>query len=221
MQTGKHPAWESYKRRRNDVKILGILVMLLLPAALLAQSPAAAVGGESSLWAGGEASAFNPDYGCASNSPFECFDHWVVGPAAFFDLNLGARWGAEGEARWMDWHGQGKDSFSNYLVGGRYRVAQFHRLSAWAKLLAGGAWVQTPYYPQAGSLKGSFFAYVPGATVEYPLTHRFSLRGDYEYQILPSFYGPTTNSHGAVVDHNNGLTPNGFSVGFTYRILGQ
>jgi opacity protein-like surface antigen len=222
MRTGKHPAWESYKRRRNDVKILGILVMLLLPAAVLAQSSPAAVGGEASLWAGAEATSFNPDFGCASNSPFRCFGNWVAGPTAFFDFNLGAKWGVEGEARWLDWHSRGGQSQSSYLLGGRYRLVRFHRLTGWAKLLMGGGWIQTPFYPQAGTLKGSFFAYAPGGTVEYPIWHRLAVRGDYEYQIWPSFYGPpSTSSTGTVVQHNDGLTPNGFSVGVTYRILGQ
>lgn len=188
---------------------------------MLAQSPAAATGGEASLWAGAEATSFNPDYGCHTASPFQCWDRQLMGPTAFFDFNVQPKWGAEGEARWLNWNGLGGMTLSNYLLGGRYRVVRFHRLTAWAKLLMGGGWIQTPNYPQAGSLKGSFFAYAPGATVEYPLWHKLALRGDYEYQIWPSFYGEPTNSGGTLVQHNNGLTPNGFSVGLTYRILGQ
>ena len=203
------------------MKRFALLALFLLPAALLAQSPVAAAGGNASLWAGGEATAFNPDWGCKTSSPFTCYHNWAVGPTAFFDFNVQSKWGAEGEARWLDWHSEGKMTLSNYLIGGRYRVVRFHRLDAWAKFLVGGGWIQTPFYPEAGSLKGSFLAYVPGGTLEYPLTRRFSLRGDYEYQIWPSFNGGTTYSNGTVVQHDNGLTPNGFSVGFTYRILGQ
>jgi opacity protein-like surface antigen len=203
------------------VKRFGILALLLLPLALFAQSPAAATGGTSSLWAGGEASSFNPDWGCSSASPIQCWNNHVTGPTAFFDFNARPKWGAEGEARWLNWNGQGGMTIQNYLLGGRYRALRFHRLSVWAKLLVGGGWIQTPNYPQAGTLKGSFFAYAPGATLEYPLWHRLALRGDYEYQIWPSFYGSPTVSGGSVVEHNHGLTPNGFSVGVTYRILGQ
>jgi hypothetical protein len=86
----------------------------------------------------------------------------------------------------------------------------------------GAGLITTPYYPAAGSLKGSFFAYAPGGTVEYRLTHQLSLRGDYEFQFWPSFVGPPTfNSSGVLVEHNHGLTPNGLSVGATWRFLGR
>lgn len=202
------------------MKIFGVLALLVLPAALLAQSPPAAKGGVASLWAGGEYTSFNPDYGCSSNSPFRC--QQVMGPTAFFDFNLRPKWGAEGEAHWLHWNGQGGQSISNYLLGGRYRLLRFHRLSAWGKLLAGGGWITTSNYPEAGSVKGSFFAYVPGATAEFTLTNRISLRGDYEYQFWPSFYGPPTySSTGAETEHDHELTPTGLSVGVTYRFLGQ
>ncbi len=203
------------------MKVFGVLALFLLPAALLAQSPVAASGGEASLWAGAEATAFNPDWGCSSASPFRCYHNWLAGPTAFFDFNARGKWGMEGEARWLDWHGDGAMTISNYLLGGRYRVVQFGRLSGWAKMLVGGGWIQTPFYPYAGSLKGSFLAYAPGGTLEYPLGHKIALRGDYEYQIWPSFNGGSTYATGTVVQHDNGLTPNGFSVGITYRILGQ
>lgn len=194
--------------------------MILVAATVNAQSPPAARGGESTLWAGAEMTSMNPDYGCVSNSPFRCSTQ-VMGPTAFFDFNLRAKWGAEGEARWLDWNGDGGQTISNYLLGGRYRVLQYHRLSGWGKLLMGGGWIQTPNYPQAGSLKGSYFAYVPGGTLQFRLTDRISLRGDYEYEKWPSFNGPQGYSGGVLVQHNSGLTPNGFSVGVTYRILGQ
>lgn len=205
------------KGRTNDVKmILGLLAILFLPAAVIAQNPPAAVGGEATLSAGAEFSSFNPDYSCHNNSPFACSTQ-VMGPTVFFDFNPRMKWGAEGEARWLDWHGQTGESLSDYLIGGHYRLVQFGGLSVWPKFLIGGAWFQTPGYPQAGSLKGSYFTYVPGVSFEYPVMRRISARADYEYQFLPSFAGPPTN--GAL--HNNGLTPNGFSFGISYRILGR
>ncbi len=199
-----------------------IIVLLFLPSLALAQSAESAVGGNSTLWAGGEASSFNPDYSCSSNKPFGCPGQ-LVGPAAFFDLNVSPRWGAEGEARWLHWNGSDGQIESNYLAGGRYRVVDYHRLNLWLKLLLGGGLITTPGFPASGSLKGSYFAYSPGGTLEFPLTHQILLRGDYEYQIWPAFAGPATfnTSTGTVVQHANGLTPNGFSLGVSYRFLGR
>lgn len=201
----------------------GFLFLLLFPMVLFAQSPQSAVGGIAGFWVAGEGSSFNPDYYCASSSPFSCASGQLVGPTALFDFNARARWGAEGEARWLRWHGTGSQTQSDYLLGPRYRLYQLGRLSAWAKVELGGVWVQTPYYPAGGSLKGSFFAYAPGGTLDYHMSHRLSLRGDYEYQFLPSFAGPPTvdPTTGAVIEHNHGLTPNGFSVGVAYRFLGN
>jgi hypothetical protein len=204
------------------LKRAGIFVLLLLPAIALAQVPESAVGGNSKLSAGGEFSSFNPDYSCSSNKPFGCPSQ-LVGPAVFFDFNVSPRWGAEGEARWLHWNGTSGQIESNYLAGGRYRVERFHRLDLWVKFLMGGGLITTPGFPAPGSLKGSYFVYTPGGTLEFPLTRRLSLRGDYEYQIWPSFAGPTSfdTTTGRVIEHAHGLSPNGFSLGVSYRILGQ
>jgi hypothetical protein len=203
------------------VRRAGWLLLLLIPSVVWAQSPRSATGGEAGLWAGGELSAFNPDWGCTSNSPFSCGSNQLVGLTALFDFNAHARWGAEGEARWLHWHGGGQVQ-SDYLLGPRYRLLQYHRLNGWAKLELGGAWITTPGYPNMpGSLKGSYFVYAPGGTLDYDLSRRFAIRGDYEYQFWPSFVGPSGVVNGQLVQHNSGLTPNGFSVGVAYKFLGQ
>jgi hypothetical protein len=203
------------------VKKIGFIALLLLPTALIAQSSESATGGEARVSAGAEMSAFNPDWGCASSSPFCAGD--VIGPTAFFDFDLHGKYGVEGEARWLHWHGIGGEVESNYLVGPRYRFFRYHRLSGWLKVEVGGGWITTIDYPAAGSLKGSYFAYAPGGTLEYPLAHRWILRGDYEWEVWPSFSGPPTYdpTTGTVVQHNSGLTPNGLSLGVAYRFLGQ
>lgn len=204
------------------VRWTGVLFLLLLPAFLLAQSPRSAVGGEAGLWVAGEMSSFNPDWSCSSSSPFSCGNDQLIGPTALFDFNFRSRWGAEGEARWLHWHGPAGERESNYLLGPRYRFLQYHRLNGWAKIELGGGWITTPGYPNTpGSLRGSYFVYAPGATLDYHMTHRFSIRGDYEFQEWPAFDGPPTISGGTFITHNHGLTPNGFSVGVAYRFLGQ
>lgn len=165
-------------------------------------------------------SGFNPDWSCASSTPFCQYD--VIGPTGVFDFNWRRKYGLEGEARWLHWHGQGGMVESNYFIGPHYRVFEHRRFTGWAKVELGGAWITTPYYPAAGSLKGSYFVYAPGGTVDYRLTSRLAIRGDYEWQIWPSFAGPPTynSTTGQVNPNNSGLTPNGFSAGVVYKFLG-
>lgn len=204
------------------VRTIGFIAILLFPTLLLAQSSESAIGGEASMAAGVEFSTFNPDWGCTNSAPLGCKAQ-LYGPTAVFTFDLHQKYGIEGEARWLHYGGSGGMVQSNYFVGPHYRLAQFNRLSLWGKLDIGGAWFTSPNYPAAGSLKGSYFAYAPGATINFRLNHTITLRGDYEYQIWPSFAGPpsynsTTNS---VVQHTSGLTPNGLSVGVVYRFLGR
>lgn len=203
------------------LKSIGLFVLLFVPAALLAQSQKSAVGGDASLWAGGEVSDFNPDYACKNNLVFACSGD-LLGATALFDFNVKPKWGAEGEARWLHWNGGGGEVESNYLAGPRYKVYRHNRFSFWGKFVAGGGWITTPNYPAAGSLKGSYFVFAPGMTVDYRLSNKLMLRADYEYQFWPSFAGPPSYSAtGALILNNGGLTPNGVSVGVTYRFLGQ
>jgi len=195
-----------------------VLVLLLaLSTTLWAQSPRSAVGGEAGLWGGGEMSSFNPDFSCSKTVPFACKQ--LIGPTAFFDLNYMSHWGAEGEARWLHWHGYGGQKEADYLIGPRYRVYRTGKLNAWLKVVVGGGWITTPNFPQAGSLKGSYFVYAPGGTLSYDITPRIAIRADYEYQFWPGFAGPPTYNGNTLVTHSSGLNPNGFSIGVAYRIL--
>jgi hypothetical protein len=147
-------------------------------------------------------STFNPDWGCKSVNPFTCWDHQLLGVAAFTDVNhLFGRIGVEGEARWLNWRGPGGGiKESNYLVGPRVQVFAGRRISANVKFLAGaGIFHQSTNW-------GGWAAYAPGGTFGYRMSRRFLIRGDYEYQMWPGF-----------VTH--GLTPNGFSAGVSYRLF--
>jgi hypothetical protein len=149
---------------------------------------------------------FNPDWGCSSSSPFSCFDHQLLGVAAFADVNrIIWKVGMEGEARWLLWRGTGVTQ-SNYLAGPRYPLYSGTRISANLKFLAGGATIR---YPHQSNWDG-WAAFVPGATFGYRLSPRFLVRADYEYQMWPGYVG---------VKGAHGLTPNGFSVGASYRLF--
>lgn len=180
-------------------KKIFVFSLLFSAAAVYAQVVSSVSGGEGVLWAGGEYSNFQPDYGAVT----------LYGPAAIVDFNLTPKIGAVGEARWMHWGNQGNgETQSDYLAGAKYRVYRIGRLDLDVKFLAGGVWMK---FPQSiGS--GSYFAYAPGAFADYRLSRKFLIRGDYEYQFMPS--APDIPGQ-----PDNGLTPHGFSIGVEYNIL--
>jgi len=181
---------------------------LLFAASLLAQSRPSATNGRVSLFAGAEMSTFNPDWGCVSASGFSCWDRHLLGVGALVDANhVFLRFGVEGEARWLHWGGPGGGLVqSNYLVGPRYPVLQ-KKLSAYAKCPVGVSRMTFPH----GIGNGSYFSLAPGGTAEFAITRKVVVRADYEYQIWPLFSGVGGLPH-------RGLTPNGLSFGFTYRL---
>ena len=184
----------------NAIKKIFVLSFLFTAAMVYAQVAPSVSGGESALWVGGEYSNFAPDYGSAR----------LDGLGATVDINLRPKIGVIGEARWLHWGNanDGGETQSDYLAGGKYRFYRIGKLDFNAKFLIGGVWIRFP-----GDIgTGSYFAYAPGAFVDYRLTHRFRLRGGYEYQLLPS--APNIPPY-----PSNGLTPNGFTAGVEYSIF--
>jgi opacity protein-like surface antigen len=167
------------------------------------------------VWAGAGISTFNPDYGCKDSSPFTCWDHQLLGITAFGDANhiIFQRLGVEGEMRFMPWKGPGGLDESSYLAGPRIGLLRYRRLMFSGKVLIGAGHISLSNHNPAN---GTYFAFAPGAIIDYKLTNRLVARGEYEYQIWPSFtgYAPGTPSAGS-----GGLTPNGFSVGISYAFL--
>ncbi len=186
-------------------------ISVLFAAPLLAQSAPSATSGRVALSVGAEGSNFNSDWGCLSASEFSCWNNHLWGIAVVFDADhiVTGKLGAEGEARWFRWGGpSGKMTISNYLIGPRYQLYRRGGLSAYVKLPLGGSWTTLPF----GVGSGSYFTLAPGGTVEYRITKKLVVRGDYEYQDWPSFSGiPGLPNHG--------LTPNGLSAGVKYRLV--
>ena len=180
----------------------------LLSVPLAAQSHPSAEGPAVLVWVGASFSTFNPDYGCPSASPLTCWHGQVVGisPYAVSRPLLFNRVGAEGEARFLRWHGPSGLTESSYMAGPYVRLARFGALSFSARFLAGFGRLTIPA-PAIGS--GRYFSYAPGGAVDYRLARRVSVRADYEYQRWPSFAG---------LNGKNGLTPNGLSFGVSYAL---
>jgi hypothetical protein len=183
-------------------KLLG-LALFLLPISTFAQVAPATHGGGLSLSAGAEYSNFQPDWN----------DIRLEGIATFADLdNIVLRnLGAEGEARWLRFNEFSGEKSDHYLLGPRYRLIRYHRLSGYAKFLMGGGFITYP--SKIGS--GSYFAYVPGGTAEYRASHHWILRVDYEYQFWPAAPGLAFT----FPNPSRGLNPRGFSGGIAYKIF--
>jgi len=182
------------------IKQLFIFSLLFTAAAAYSQVVPSVNGGESTLWVGGEYSNFHPDYGSAR----------LNGLGATVDLNVTSKIGAIGEARWLHFGNSGDigETQNDYLIGAKYRLYKWGRFDFDAKFLVGGVWITFP-----GSIgSGSYFAYAPGGFVDYRLRRRFRIRAGYEYQILPS-------APNIPAQPNNGLTPNGFTIGLEYSVF--
>lgn len=183
-------------------KYLLLATLLLLPAISRAQVVAAGRGGNQQLFAGGYFSDFSPDYGFQR----------LYGIGGFVDYNLTPRLGAEAEARFLRFHQLSNIHEDNYLIGPKINFGRRKFIFYGKGLLGIGEF----NFPQ-NVAHGGYFAVALGGGVDYRLSHRFYVRGDYEYQIWPGFVGPPDPP--STANRPNGLSPNGFSAGISYRIF--
>jgi opacity protein-like surface antigen len=192
----------SWGRLLTGYSLLSLASFLLLlgtPKALLyAQAVPAARSGGLKIWVGGEYSNFQTD--------FE--GNRIGGLGVYADIDRTPHWGAEAEARWFRLGSESGQTASNYLIGGRYRFPlKENKLVPYAKFLTGFGVMKYP----GGIGHGSYFALAPGVGVDFRVAPRFSLRTEYEYQRWPAAPGfPGIPSHG--------LSPNGISIGFAWRV---
>ena len=189
---------------------IGFLLVCILSFAgsLLAQSEHAATSAIP-VEVGAEFSTFNSDWGCNSSAPFACWGNELLGLGVVGDVNhIVGKIGVEGEARWLHWGGPADNvSQSNYLVGPRYPIYRLGNALFLIKLPVG-----VSHMSSTSLGTGNYFTLAPGGTMEYRLNKRVMARVGYEYQIWPSFSGKPNLP-------NNGLTPNGFSAGVSYRLV--
>ncbi|MGA2635784.1 MAG: porin family protein [Terracidiphilus sp.] len=182
-----------------------IIWMVVLAAGLLAGSVQAQVvpsaTGPHALWVGGEYSNIHADYPYGSNLRL-----WGIG--GFADYRLSPHIGIVAEARFLRFNSYYGDSEDNYLGGVRYLTRRFGKLQPYAQGLAGLGRIQYPF----GIPAGRYFALAPGAGASYSIARKWSVRGEYEYQLWlnwPNIPGYATQS----------FTPNGFHVGVGYRLF--
>ena len=169
--------------------LLVSLCSLALSAASHGQVIAAGQGG-AHLVAGGFVSSYSPDYGPSR----------LDGLGGWLDLNLHGHLGAEGEIRYLRFHQTYDVHEDNYELGLRYRW-RFGRWEPYGKFMVGNGQFNFPF----SYGHGGYLMLVPGAGVDFHY-HRFTVRGDYEYQHWTNF-------------QNSTLSPDGISVGLGYRIF--
>jgi hypothetical protein len=158
-----------------------------------AQATATATSSGVSLHAGGGYSYFQADYGKRA----------LGGYTIFADYNRTPRWGIEFQVRALRFNQEFGTHQTTLLIGPRY-VYRRPRYQAYAKLLVGEGLFHFPY----NYAEGTYFVLAPGGGIDVPVGRsRFTVRAaEIEYQSWPQF------SFG-------GLSPYGFSAGFSYRIL--
>lgn len=114
----------------------------------------------------------------------------------------------EGQARVLNWNRWNGESEHDYFAGPRYTFLKGDRLRPFVRFEIGMVTVNYPFHIGTGHQ----FAAVPGGGVEYRLSHRWSVRGTYEYQILPDSPNFANEPH-------FGMRPNGAFAGITYRVF--
>lgn len=176
---------------------------LLLPTIGRTQVVPAGKGGNQQLYVGANFSDFSPDYGWQR----------LYGIGAFADYNLTPRLGAEAEVRFHRFNQLANIHEDNYLIGPKYNY-RHHRFVFFGKALFGVGYFNFP----ENAAHGTYFDMAFGGGLDYRLTRRIYVRGEYEYQMWPGFVGPP-DPQLSPLPRANGLTPNGFSVGASYRIF--
>jgi opacity protein-like surface antigen len=192
-----------FSKRSSGLQLICWMVALttcLLVCSARAQVVPSAIGGSHPLWVGGEYSNIHANFPYGSNQRL-----WGIG--GFADYRLTPHIGVVAEARFLRFQSFYGDSEDNYLGGARYLTKKFDKLQPYAQGLAGIGMIQYPF--QIGS--GKYFAIAPGGGASYRIADRWSLRGEYEYQLWlnwPNIHGYPTQS----------FTPNGFHIGLAYKL---
>jgi opacity protein-like surface antigen len=186
---------------RRHIFFVGLIliVVALLAAPATAQVNPSAFRNARSFWVGAEYSNVNASFPYQSNSR-------LSGVGVFADFNWNAHIGVEGDARFLNYGGFYGETESSYLAGPRYLFTPWHRVQPYVKTLIGDGKIHYPF--EIGD--ASYFAVAPGAGVNYRLSRRWLIRGEYEYQFW-------LNSPGFSNEPANQLTPNGFHIGIAYR----
>jgi opacity protein-like surface antigen len=164
------------------------------------QAVPASRGGGQTLWLGGEFSNMHAGFPNGS-------DLRLSSVGAYGVFNWNHHFGLEGETRFLQFNGYHGETEKDLLAGPRYTFFNNARWRPYAALLLGGSRIKYPFNIGVQS----FFTIAPAAGLEYRLSYRWSVRGEYQYQVLPGSPNFTN-------EPKYGINPNGFRIGVSFRL---
>lgn len=145
-------------------------------------------------------SMFQPDY--AGNGVPQEAPNRLYGWGGFVDIDLNRWVQFEAEGRWLRANPYINIREDNYLFGPRVVGPSYRKFKPYAKALVGYGRMNFQY----NYAYGRFCDVALGGGVDYPLTHKLSVRViDFEYQMWPNWVNGT-------------LKPYGGSVGISYKV---
>jgi len=166
-----------------------------------AQVSEAATARQFTITAGGLVSAFavnggsHPVYGTGTN--------YLAGPGTYFDMHFTHWVQVEGEARWLRFHEFRGEHQDHYLIGPRVPVFRFGKAQLYGKAMVG---LGRMTFPNLYGY-GTFTALAFGGGIDYKLSRKVALRGDFEFQDWPNFLPGQT------------IRPYGVTIGMAYRVF--
>jgi opacity protein-like surface antigen len=131
----------------------------------------------------------------------------LSGISFFADYHIQPRLSIEADARFLYMGGFNGQTETNYLAGPRFAIWNTGKLRPYGQFLVGLGAMHFPF--NIGD--GRYLALAPGGGVNYRLSRRWSLNGEYEYQLWPG--SPNLSNQPA-----HAITPNGFHAGLAYRV---
>jgi opacity protein-like surface antigen len=178
-----------------------VLAVGLLANFAQAQAGPAGIELPHALWVGGGYSNIHAGF------PYQSSQR-LSGVGGFADYHLSDRIDIEAEARFLRWNSFSGETEDNYLAGPRYLVERFPKFQPYGQCLVGFGRIQYPF--QIDNRR--YLAIAPGAGVNFRISNRWTVRGQYEYQFWPG-------SPGYKNEPAHEITPNGFQVGIAFRLF--
>jgi hypothetical protein len=170
---------------------------------LRAQVAESATARQLTINTGAMASAFAPNAG--SHPFYGPGTNFLTGPGTFVDVHFTHWIQLEGEARWLRFHEFKGEHLDNYLIGPKVPVFQFSHAQVYGKGLIGLGRMVFP--DQVGHAYSTALAF--GGGIDYKLSRKLTVRGDFEFQDWPKFVPNLMPS----------FHPFGISVGAAYRVF--